>query len=140
VNAWNENPRPYVWHKTADETIDALADIANESLRQDTRSSEMIQRSADVVILGGGSGGYSAAIRASELGLSVILIESDKLGGTCLHRGCIPTKALLHAAEVADSARGAAPRAISARIADEEVELLSRAHELKHVRPRPRAQ
>jgi dihydrolipoamide dehydrogenase len=59
----------------------------------------------DVVILGGGSGGYAAALRAAELGLSVALIERDKLGGTCLHRGCIPTKALLHAAEVADSAR-----------------------------------
>jgi dihydrolipoamide dehydrogenase len=59
----------------------------------------------DVVILGGGSGGYAAALRAAELGLSVALIEKDKLGGTCLHRGCIPTKALLHAAEVADSAR-----------------------------------
>ena len=60
---------------------------------------------ADLVILGGGSGGYACALRASELGLSVILIDKDKLGGTCLHRGCIPTKALLHAAEVADSAR-----------------------------------
>ncbi|MDP2013562.1 MAG: FAD-dependent oxidoreductase, partial [Actinomycetota bacterium] len=60
---------------------------------------------ADLVILGGGSGGYAAALRASELGKSVILIDQDKLGGTCLHRGCIPTKALLHAAEVADSAR-----------------------------------
>ncbi len=60
---------------------------------------------ADVVILGGGSGGYACALRASQLGLSVILIEKGKLGGTCLHRGCIPTKALLHAAEVADSAR-----------------------------------
>jgi dihydrolipoamide dehydrogenase len=59
----------------------------------------------DVVILGGGSGGYAAALRAAELGLSVALVERDKLGGTCLHRGCIPTKALLHAAEVADSAR-----------------------------------
>ncbi len=59
----------------------------------------------DVVILGGGSGGYAAALRAAELGLSVALIEKDKLGGTCLHRGCIPTKALLHAAEVADTAR-----------------------------------
>src|SRR5450755_3109595 len=59
----------------------------------------------DVVILGGGSGGYAAALRAAELGLSVALVEKDKLGGTCLHRGCIPTKALLHAAEVADSAR-----------------------------------
>jgi len=59
----------------------------------------------DIVILGGGSGGYACALRASQLGLSVILIEKDKLGGTCLHRGCIPTKALLHAAEVADTAR-----------------------------------
>ena len=61
--------------------------------------------SFDLVILGGGSGGYAAAFRASELGLSVALIEKDKVGGTCLHRGCIPTKALLHAAEVADGAR-----------------------------------
>jgi dihydrolipoamide dehydrogenase len=61
--------------------------------------------SADLVILGGGSGGYACAFRAAELGLSVVLIEKDKLGGTCLHRGCIPTKALLHAAEVADAAR-----------------------------------
>ncbi len=59
----------------------------------------------DLVILGGGSGGYAAALRASQLGLSVALVEQDKLGGTCLHRGCIPTKALLHAAEVADTAR-----------------------------------
>jgi dihydrolipoamide dehydrogenase len=59
----------------------------------------------DLVILGGGSGGYAAALRASQLRLSVALVERDKLGGTCLHRGCIPTKALLHAAEVADSAR-----------------------------------
>jgi dihydrolipoamide dehydrogenase len=59
----------------------------------------------DVVVLGGGSGGYAAALRAAELGLRVALVEKDKLGGTCLHRGCIPTKALLHAAEVADSAR-----------------------------------
>ncbi len=59
----------------------------------------------DIVILGGGSGGYAAALRASQLGLTVALIEKGKLGGTCLHNGCIPTKALLHAAEVADSAR-----------------------------------
>jgi dihydrolipoamide dehydrogenase len=57
------------------------------------------------VILGGGSGGYACALRAAELGMSVVLVERDKLGGTCLHRGCIPTKALLHAAEVADAAR-----------------------------------
>ncbi|GAA1832467.1 dihydrolipoyl dehydrogenase [Pseudonocardia alni subsp. carboxydivorans] len=65
-------------------------------------------RSADLVILGGGSGGYACALRAAELGLSVVLVEKDKLGGTCLHRGCIPTKALLHAAEVADHARDGA--------------------------------
>uniref|UniRef100_UPI0003708102 dihydrolipoyl dehydrogenase n=1 Tax=Nocardiopsis salina TaxID=245836 RepID=UPI0003708102 len=59
----------------------------------------------DLVVLGGGSGGYAAALRAAELDQSVVLIEKDKLGGTCLHRGCIPTKALLHSAEVADSAK-----------------------------------
>jgi dihydrolipoamide dehydrogenase len=61
--------------------------------------------SYDIVILGGGSGGYACALRAAELGKRVALIEKDKVGGTCLHRGCIPTKALLHAAEVADQAR-----------------------------------
>ena len=65
----------------------------------------MADNQFDVVILGGGSGGYACALRSAELGLSVALIEKDKLGGTCLHRGCIPTKALLHAAEVADTAR-----------------------------------
>jgi dihydrolipoamide dehydrogenase len=59
----------------------------------------------DIVILGGGSGGYAAALRGAELGLTIALIEADKVGGTCLHRGCIPTKALLHAAEVADVTR-----------------------------------
>ncbi|WP_295693046.1 dihydrolipoyl dehydrogenase [Lapillicoccus sp.] len=59
----------------------------------------------DVVVLGGGSGGYACALRAAGLGLSVALVEKAKLGGTCLHQGCIPTKALLHAAEVADTAR-----------------------------------
>ncbi|MBS5341025.1 dihydrolipoyl dehydrogenase [uncultured Actinomyces sp.] len=59
----------------------------------------------DLVILGAGSGGYAAALRASQLGLKVALIEGDKVGGTCLHRGCIPTKAYLHAAETADTVR-----------------------------------
>ncbi len=59
----------------------------------------------DIVVLGGGSGGYACALRAAELGKRVALIEKDKVGGTCLHRGCIPTKALLHSAEVADTTR-----------------------------------
>jgi len=59
----------------------------------------------DIVILGAGSGGYAAALRAGQLGMKVALVEGDKVGGTCLHRGCIPTKALLHAAEVADESR-----------------------------------
>ncbi len=65
----------------------------------------MPEHNADLVILGGGSGGYACALRAAELGMSVVVVERDKLGGTCLHYGCIPTKALLHAAEVADNAR-----------------------------------
>ncbi|GAA2171559.1 dihydrolipoyl dehydrogenase [Actinomadura napierensis] len=63
----------------------------------------------DIVVLGAGSGGYACALRAAELGRSVALVERDEsLGGTCLNRGCIPTKALLHAAEVADQTREAA--------------------------------
>ena len=65
----------------------------------------MPEHNADLVILGGGSGGYACALRAAELGMSVVLVERDKLGGTCLHYGCIPTKVLLHAAELADNAR-----------------------------------
>jgi dihydrolipoamide dehydrogenase len=68
----------------------------------------------DLVILGGGSGGYACALRAAQLGKSVVLIEQDKLGGTCLHRGCIPTKALLHAGEVADSTREASHFGVNA--------------------------
>ena len=67
----------------------------------------MADTTFDLVILGSGSGGYAAALRAAQLGMSVALIERDKLGGTCLHRGCIPTKALLHSAEVADTAKEA---------------------------------
>jgi dihydrolipoamide dehydrogenase len=68
-------------------------------------AAESSAQSPDIVILGAGSGGYACALRAAELGLSVVMVERDKVGGTCLHRGCIPTKALLHAAEVADAAR-----------------------------------
>ena len=69
----------------------------------------------DLVILGGGSGGYACALRSAQLGKSVVLIESDKLGGTCLHRGCIPTKALLHAGEIADNSREASHYGVNAQ-------------------------
>jgi len=70
----------------------------------------------DVVILGGGSAGYACALRAAELGKSVVLVEKGRLGGTCLHRGCIPTKALLHAAEVADQTRESATFGVRATL------------------------
>ena len=69
----------------------------------------------DLVVLGGGSGGYACALRSAQLGLKVALIERDKLGGTCLHRGCIPTKALLHAGEIADNTRHAADFGVKAK-------------------------
>ena len=72
--------------------------------------------SFDIVILGAGSGGYACALRAAQLGLTVALVEKGKLGGTCLHVGCIPTKALLHAAEVAESARDAAEFGVRATL------------------------
>lgn len=59
-------------------------------------------RETDVIVIGGGTGGYSTALRAAALGLRVVLAERDKVGGTCLHRGCIPSKAMLHAAELVD--------------------------------------
>ncbi|MGO3151658.1 MAG: dihydrolipoyl dehydrogenase [Galactobacter sp.] len=67
----------------------------------------------DLLVLGGGSAGYSTAIRATELGMSVALVERAKLGGTCLHTGCIPTKAYLHSAELADNAREGAKYGIN---------------------------
>lgn len=74
----------------------------------------MANHEFDLVILGSGSGGYAAALRAAQLGMSVALVERDKLGGTCLHRGCIPTKALLHSAEVADVTKEAAHFGVNA--------------------------
>jgi dihydrolipoamide dehydrogenase len=62
----------------------------------------------DVAVIGGGSGGYVAAIRAAQLGLRTAVVESEKVGGTCLHKGCIPTKALLQTASMLDAARGSA--------------------------------
>lgn len=73
----------------------------------------MSEQNFDLVVLGAGSGGYAAALRASQLGMTVGLIEKGKVGGTCLHVGCIPTKALLHAAEVADVTRESAKYGVS---------------------------
>ena len=70
----------------------------------------------DLLVLGAGSGGYACALRAAQLGLRVGLVERDLVGGTCLHRGCIPTKAILHAAEVADAARSGAQVGVHATI------------------------
>jgi dihydrolipoamide dehydrogenase len=81
---------------------------------QPTHEERTMANNFDVLILGGGSGGYACAFRAAELGMSVALVEKDKVGGTCLHYGCIPTKALLHAAEIADQARESAEFGIKA--------------------------
>jgi dihydrolipoyl dehydrogenase len=70
----------------------------------------------DVLVLGAGSGGYACALRAAELGLSVGLVEKGNLGGTCLHVGCIPTKALLHAAEIADQTRESSQFGVTATL------------------------
>ncbi len=72
-----------------------MADPANDQLQY------------DLVLLGGGTGGYVAAIRAKQLGLNVAVVEELKLGGTCLHRGCIPTKAFLKSADVFDEVKKA---------------------------------
>ena len=72
--------------------------------------------SFDLIVLGAGSGGYACALRAAQLGFTVALVEKDKVGGTCLHRGCIPTKAMLHAAEVADSVRSGSQFGVHAAI------------------------
>ncbi len=76
----------------------------------------MADQQFDIVVLGGGSAGYATALRATQLGFSVAIIEKEKLGGTCLHRGCVPTKALLHSAEVVDVAREGAKYGVHASI------------------------
>jgi dihydrolipoamide dehydrogenase len=73
-------------------------------------------QSFDIVVLGGGSAGYAVALRAVQLGKTVAIIEKDKLGGTCLHRGCVPTKAMLHSAEVADEVRTAGHAGVDAEL------------------------
>jgi dihydrolipoamide dehydrogenase len=82
----------------------------------------MTDTNVDLVVLGGGTAGYAAAIRAAELGSKVVLVEKGKLGGTCLHRGCIPTKTLLHTAEVADEISHAASVGLKAAFQGVDIE------------------
>jgi dihydrolipoamide dehydrogenase len=89
-----------------------MAAFSGTARATDARSAEPF----DLVVLGAGSGGYACALRAAQLGFTVALVEKDKVGGTCLHRGCIPTKAMLHAAEVADSVRGGSQFGVHAGI------------------------
>jgi dihydrolipoamide dehydrogenase len=89
-----------------------MAALYGTASASEARSAEPL----DLIVLGAGSGGYACAFRAAELGLTVGLVEKDKVGGTCLHRGCIPTKAMLHAAEVADSVRNGSQFGIHAAI------------------------
>lgn len=70
----------------------------------------------DILILGAGSAGYATALRAVQLGFTVGLVEKSKVGGTCLHNGCIPTKALLHSAELADHARDSAKYGVNVEL------------------------
>lgn len=76
----------------------------------------MSDQSYDIVVLGGGSAGYAVALRAVQLGKTVAVVEKDKVGGTCLHRGCIPTKAMLHSAEVADVVRDSSHSGVQAEL------------------------
>src|SRR5258708_16161934 len=89
----------------------------------------MAQEDFDLIIIGSGPGGYVAGIRAGQLGLKVAVVEKDpKFGGTCLHRGCIPTKALLHTASLLDEIRGVADHGIPAPAPTLDI---ARAHERK---------
>ena len=89
----------------------------------------MADQQFDIVVLGGGSAGYATAIRAKQLGLSAAVIEKDKLGGTCLHRGCVPTKALLHSAEIADVAREGEAYGILSSVAGIDITAVNRFRE-----------
>lgn len=86
----------------------------------------MTEADFDVVVLGAGSGGYATALRASQLGMKVALIEGEKIGGTCLHKGCIPTKAYLHSAEVADSVRSSSEFGVDATLQGIDIEQVGR--------------
>ena len=88
---------------------------------RDTRRAHLADQQFDIVVLGGGSAGYATALRAKQLGFSVAIVEKDKLGGTCLHRGCVPTKALLHSAEIADVAREGSIYGVNSSVASVDI-------------------
>ena len=100
-----------------------MADVPSRSTRAEDINEEFFVTDTvyDMVILGAGSGGYAAALRGAQLSLKVALIEADKVGGTCLHRGCVPTKAILHSAETAKTVREAA--AVGVRAAFEGIDM-----------------
>lgn len=100
-----------------------MADVPSRSTRAEDINEEFFVTDTvyDMVILGAGSSGYAAALRGAQLGLKVALIEADKVGGTCLHRGCVPTKAILHSAETARTVREAA--AVGVRAAFEGIDM-----------------
>src|SRR5699024_3627876 len=100
--------KPWAGRPAGDKMVEHWRRCARRASDEEQYVSEAQEAAYDVVVLGAGSGGYACALRASQLGLRVALIDEAELGGTCLHRGCIPTKALLHAAEVADEARESA--------------------------------
>ncbi|AYG79696.1 Dihydrolipoyl dehydrogenase [Streptomyces hundungensis] len=87
---------------TASLSGNPIADPNASTRGRTTAPATSDDRLVDVIVIGGGTGGYATALRAAALGLTVVLAERDKVGGTCLHRGCIPSKAMLHAAELVD--------------------------------------
>lgn len=87
------------------ETVDD-ASVTTESKKEADAPAKSNEDDNSVLVIGGGPGGYVAAIRAAQLGANVTLIEKGEIGGTCLNRGCMPTKALLHSAEIYELATG----------------------------------
>ena len=101
--------------KMNDLLVSVIAEPVTAESAQDIDSEKPITKlTKDVVIIGGGPGGYVAAIKAAQLGLDVALVEKNKLGGTCLNIGCIPTKALVRSAEVFESIKAAADYGLGA--------------------------
>ena len=84
----------------------------------------MKELTTKLLVIGGGPGGYVAAIRAGQLGIPTVLAEGAQLGGTCLNIGCIPSKALIHAAEQFETARHqAAGSQLGIRVADPQIDI-----------------